>query len=57
MSGVAPPPSRKLIFEGIPLLLVESMLPLKNWARETAVPLTIPSAKIPGTIMPTLGMV
>ena len=58
MSGAAPPPSRKLTetpFE--PPLFVDANAPVKYGARLTAVPLTMAGARIPGTVMPTFGVV
>jgi hypothetical protein len=58
MRGAAPPPSRKLTSMPIDLpVLVEANPPLKYGARSTAVPLTMPGARIHGTLMPTLGVV
>ena len=58
ISGAAPPSSRKFIDtpNELPLLLDASM-PLKYLARLTAVPLYVPLARMPGTAMPTLGLV
>jgi hypothetical protein len=57
--GAAPPPSRKLTEEPImaPGELVEAKPPLKYGRRFTWVPLYVPGARIPGTLMPTFGIV
>ena len=56
--GVAAPPSRKLTeTPELPPRLLEARLPSKYGSRLTAVPLTSPGARIPGTEIPTLGMV
>lgn len=58
IKGAAPPPSKKLTDrpEFSPVL-VDANAPVKYRARFTSVPLTIPGAKMPGTLMPTLGLV
>jgi hypothetical protein len=56
--GSAPPPSRKLTERPtISPVLVEARSPEKYGRRLTLVPLTSPSARIPGTLMPTFGVV
>lgn len=56
--GSAPPPSRKFLETPVePPSLVEASAPLKYGARLTAVPLYSPAARIPATVMPTLGFV
>ena len=58
MSGTAPPSSKKLTTTPvIPPSLVEAKPPEKYGRRLTAVPLYMPGARIPGTAMPTLGLV
>ena len=58
MSGAAPPPSRKLTETPLePPLFVDANMPVKYGARLTAVPLIIAGARIPGTLMPTFGVV
>jgi hypothetical protein len=58
MRGAAPPPSRKLTEAPIiPPLFVEANPPLKYGRRLTSVLLTMPGARIPGTLMPTFGWV
>ena len=52
MRGSAPPPSRKLTeVPSSPPVLVEATAPEKYFARFTAVPLTAPGARMPGTLM------
>jgi hypothetical protein len=56
--GAAPPPSRKFIeTPDEPPLLVDAKPPSKYGARLTAVPLYMPGARIPSTLMPTFGCV
>lgn len=58
MRGAAPPPSRKLTETPImPPRFVDASPPLKNGRRLTAVLLIMPGARIPGTLMPTFGLV
>lgn len=58
MRGAAPPPSRKLTDSPMePPWFVDNNPPLKYGRRLTFVPLTVPGARIPGTLMPTFGMV
>lgn len=58
MRGTAPPSSRKLIETPVdPPSFVESNAPEKNGRRLTAVPLYVPGVRIPGTAMPTFGLV
>jgi hypothetical protein len=50
LSGAAPPPSRKLTERPTePPVFVDARPPLKYGRRLTAVPLTVPGARIPGT--------
>ena len=56
--GAAPPPSRKLCeTPAEPPSLVDNRAPVKYGARLTAVPLIMAGARIPGTVMPTFGLV
>lgn len=56
--GVAPPSSRKLTeTPELPPVFVEARAPVKYGARLTAVPLYVPLARIPGTAIPTFGLV
>lgn len=57
--GAAPPPSRKFteLPTKAPGALVEAKPPLKYGRRSTFVPLYVPGARIPGTVMPTFGVV
>jgi hypothetical protein len=58
LSGAAPPPSRKFTeTPALPPELVEVKPPSKYGARLTAVPLNVPGARMPATLMPTLGLV
>jgi hypothetical protein len=58
MRGAAPPPSRKLTDRPtLPPVFVEAKPPLKYGRRLTLVPLYVPAARIPGTLMPTFGWV
>lgn len=59
INGAAPPPSRKLTDRPTvaPGELVDANPPLKYGRRLTAVPLYSPAARIPGTLIPTFGMV
>jgi len=53
MRGTAPPSSRKLTERPtVPPVFVEAKAPEKYGRRETDVPLTVPFARIPGTVMP-----
>ena len=55
--AAAPPPSRKLIDEGMLLLFVDKRLPSKYGSRLTGTPLNMPLFKIPVTTTPTFGVV
>jgi hypothetical protein len=55
--GAAPPSSRKFTDTPFEPPLVESKAPVKYGARLTLVPLYSPAARIPGTAMPTFGLV
>ena len=58
MSGAAPPPSRKLTETPLePPVFVDAKAPVKYGARLTYVPLTVAGARMPGTLMPTFGVV
>lgn len=58
LSGAAPPPSRKFTeVPALPPVLVEAKPPSKYGARLTSVPLNVPGARMPATLMPTLGLV
>jgi len=53
MRGTAPPSSRKLTERPtVPPVFVEANAPEKYGRRETIVPLTVPLARIPGTVTP-----
>lgn len=57
-SGAAPPSSKKFCATPLePPALVEARPPSKYGSRLTSVPLYVPAARIPGTLMPTLGWV
>jgi len=58
ISGAAPPSSRKLTATpALPPSLVDARPPSKYGRRLTVVPLKVPVARIPGTLMPTFGLV
>lgn len=53
--GAAPPSSRKLTeTPELPPRLLEAKPPLKYGRRLTAVPLTVPGARIPATALPVV---
>lgn len=58
-SGAAPPPSKKFMPDTAtpPRLEVLPDVPIKYGARLTAVPLTVPGARIPGTAFMGAGSV
>lgn len=58
INGAAPPPSRKFIeVPTVPPPLEERRAPSKYGRRSTSVPLKVPFARIPGTVIPTFGLV
>lgn len=58
IKGVAPPPSRKLTdTPDIPPWFVEANPPSKYGSKSTLVPFQVPAVRIPGTAIPTFGLV